>query len=111
MKAAFTKQDFNQDFNHSEKVKNDFLALGFTNTKVDVCLTNGCSIYVKLDVQVLNENKLYASMFVWENETDIVVRISDHNSGLDRCGGVSGNNMTMGAFLKLIETGAIESKN
>lgn len=108
---AFQKQEFNQRFNHAEKIQNDFLNLGFSKVKVDVCLTNGCSIYVKLDVEVLNANKLYASMFVWENETDVVVRISDHNSGLERSGGVSGNNMTMNAFLKLIETGAIASKN
>jgi len=89
-----------------------FNEMGFTNVKVVTCLTNGLSHYVSLNVDVLNEGKCYADMFIYDGKTNITVRISDHKSGLEKnCDGVCGNKMTMFAFKKLISTQAINNIN
>jgi len=86
--------------------------MGFSNIKIQTSLTNGLSQYITLTVNVLNEGKTYADMFVNNGKTTIKIRISDHDSGLEKnCNGVSGNTMTMYAFKRLIETGAIEGNN
>jgi len=112
MTTQFEKQEFNKEYNHKDSVINMFNEIGYTNIQVDSCLTNGLSCYVHLTVDVLNENKCWSDMIVYDNKADITIRISDHSSGLERnCGGVSGNKMTINAFKKLIETGAIKSYN
>ena len=112
MKATFEKKEFNSNFDHTTSIINMMNEMGYSSVKVETCLTNGLSHYVTLNVEVLNENKCYSDMFVFENKTFIVIRISDHSSNLEKiCGGVNGNKMTMTAFKKLIETGAIKSNN
>jgi hypothetical protein len=112
IKSTFKKTEFNNDFDHTTPIIVMMNKMGYTNVKVDTCLTNGLSHYVKLNVEVLNEGKCYADMFVFNNKTDITIRISDHSSGLEKnCNGVCGNKMTMFAFKNLIEKGAIKSNN
>ena len=112
MKATFEKTTYNENFDHQSEVKKIFSEMGYTNFKIETSLTNGCSHYISLNVEVLNEGKCYADMFVYENKTSIQVRISDHFSGLEKnCGGVCGNKMTLNAFKKLIQTGAIAKSN
>ena len=105
----FTKQEFNEDFDHQSAVKKLFADMGFSDLEINTSTTNGLSHYVKVfDFKVINEDKLYADMFVWEGHTDITVRISDHESNLDTiCKGVSRNKMNLTAFKELINTGAI----
>ena len=112
MKATFTKQNFNENFNHSESITSMFNEMGYSQVKVETCLTNGLSHYVRSNVDVINEGKCYYEMFTYEGKASIKVRISDHASGLERnCKGVSGNTMTLSAFKHLIEQGAIKSNN
>lgn len=108
--ANFEKVEFDRNFDYESQIKNEFLALGFKNTDVQTSFTNGLSHYVYVVANVGIEGKLPMSVFVWENGTvRIIVRISDHNSGLENNSrGVSGNTMTMDVFKKLIEVGAIK---
>jgi hypothetical protein len=112
MKSGFKKQEFNSEFDHQESIVEMFNKMGFSNVRVQTSLTNGLSHYVSLTVDVLNEGKTYHEMFVMDNKTNITIRISDHKSGLEKhCGGVCGNKMTLEAFKRLIETGAIKGSN
>jgi predicted sulfurtransferase len=112
MKTTFEKTEFSAEFDHKTPIVEMMNEMGYTNVNVETCLTNGLSHYVKLNVEVLNEGKCYADMFVFDGRTSITIRISDHKSGLERnCGGVCGNKMTMFAFKRLISEGAIKQSN
>jgi hypothetical protein len=112
MKAKFEKEEFNTDFDHSSSIISMMNKMGYNNVKVETSLTNGLSHYVKLTVEVLNEGKCWADMYVDNGKADITIRISNHVSGLEKnCGGVCGNKMTMYAFKMLIQTGAIKANN
>ena len=58
--------------------------MGYSNVNVETCLTNGLSHYVRLNVEVLNEGKCFANMFIYNGKTEITIRISDHASGLEK---------------------------
>lgn len=112
MRSSFQKNIYNENFDHQTEVKKTFTEMGFTDFSVETSLTNGRSHYISLQVDVLSEGKCYAEMYVENGKAYITVRISDHASGLEKnCGGVCGNKMTLAAFKKLIETGAIKSRN
>lgn len=112
MKTTFEKQAFNTEYDHTTPIVVMMNKMGYTNVKVETCLTNGLSHYVRLNVEVLNEGKCWADMFICDGRADITIRISDHVSGLEKnCGGVCGNKMSMFAFEKLINTGAIKATN
>lgn len=112
MKTTFEKTEFNAEFDHTTPVVAMMNEMGYSNVKVETCLTNGMSHYVRLNVEVLNEGKCWNDMFIYDGKTDITIRISDHVSGLEKnCGGVCGNKMSMFAFEKLIATGAIKATN
>ena len=110
MESTFEKQNFNeQAINEADYVKM-FAELGFEAKKVEISFTNGCSAYITLNVNVLNEGKMWADTFVYEGKATIQVRVSDHASNLERiCGGVSGNKMSMVVFKTLIENKVIEN--
>ena len=112
MKAQFEKTQFNNDFDHQAEIVETFKSLGFEDIKIETSMTNGVSHYITINnLKVLNEEKLYSEMVVFEGETFINVRISDHTSNLDTiCNGVSGNQMNLNAFKNLIRKGAICSK-
>jgi len=108
MKSKFQKAEYNSNYDHTTPVVKMFNKMGYSNVKVSTCLTNGLSHYVKLTVAVLNEGKTYAEMFLYNGITDIEVRVSDHLSGLEKnCRGVCRNKMSLQAFEKLRNTGAI----
>jgi hypothetical protein len=112
MKTTFEKTVFSSEYDHTTPVVAMMNEMGYTNVKVETCLTNGLSHYVILNVEVLNEGNCWRDMFVYGGKTDITIRISDHVSGLEKnCGGVCGNKMSMFAFKKLIATGAIKATN
>lgn len=107
---GFIKNNFSEDFIKEEesKISKIFSDLGFNKIDIETCFTNGKSHYVRLSAKVLDAGKLYMDMWSYDNETSVKVRISDHSSGLERnSGGVEGNTMTLNAFKKLIQTGAI----
>lgn len=109
MKATFNKQNFNESAVSKEDYIVKFNSLGFNPTKVEICLTNGFSAYISLNVEVLNENKMYADVFVYEGKASIQVRVSDHTSNLEKiCGGVSGNKISFNAFKSLVENKVIK---
>lgn len=108
--TTFTKQEANTDFDHQAGVKKIFSDLGYSNIKIETSLANGISHYIRFEVLILNENKLFHDMDVWGDWTDIEVRISDHSSNLSKFGN-SKNKMTMECLLKLRETGAISLNN
>lgn len=111
-KKTFKKSKFNPEYDHTTPVIEMMNKMGYSNVAVETCLTNGLSHYVRLTVEVLNEGSCWADMCVYDGKTDITIRISDHLSGLEKnCGGICGNTMTMLAFKKLIETGAIKATN
>ena len=112
MKNTFKKREANQAFDHQSKIVELFAQMGFNDIEIKTSTTNGISHYVNVyDFTVVNENRLYAEMFVFEGKTDITVRISDHQSNLDTvCNGVSGNKMNLTAFKNLIKNGAITPK-
>ena len=85
-----------------------FKSLGFDVKSVQISYANGCSAYISLSVKVINENKMYADVFVYNGLSDITVRISEHQSNLERlCGGVAGNRLSYIAFLSLVENKVI----
>ena len=110
MKSTFEKQNFNeQAINEADYVKM-FAELGFEAEKVEISFTNGCSAYVTLNVNVLNEGKMYAETFVYEGKATIKVRLSDHASGLEKnCGGVCKNQFSFAAFKHLVYNNIIAS--
>ena len=110
MKTTFEKQKFNKKAISENYYIEMFAALGFEAKRVEISFTNGCSAYVTLNVNVLNEDKMFTETFVYEGEAIIQVRVSDHDSNLEKiCGGVSGNKMSMAAFKELIENNVIEN--
>ena len=112
MKTTFEKTQYNTEFDHTTPIVVMMNKLGYSNVRVETCLTNGLSHYVRLNVEVLNSGKCWSDMFIFENTTDITIRISNHTSGLEKyCNGVSGNKMSMTAFKELIADGAIKSTN
>ena len=112
MKTTFEKQEFNSEFENNSKYIAMFNELGFNPTKVEVCYTNGCSAYVSLNINVLNEGKMWAETFVFEGKALITVRVSDHQSNLERiCGGVSGNKMSFNSFKHLVRNNVISCNN
>ena len=85
-----------------------FKSLGFDVKSVQISYANGCSAYVSLSVKVINENKMYSDVFVYNGQSDITVRISEHQSNLESiCGGVAGNRLSYVAFLSLVENKVI----
>ena len=110
MKATFEKQKFNERVINKAYFVEMFAELGFEAKRVEISFTNGCSAYITLNVNVLNEGKMWPEVFVYEGQAIIQVRVSDHESNLERiCGGVSGNKMSMAAFKELIENNVIEN--
>jgi hypothetical protein len=108
MKATFNKQNFNETAVSKQDYIDKFNALGFSPTKVEICFTNGCSAYISINVNVLNENEMYADVFVYEGKASLQVRVSDHISNLEKiCGGVSGNKMSFNAFKSLVSNKVI----
>jgi hypothetical protein len=108
MKATFTKLEFNTEVIKEETYVTMFEKMGFSPSRVEICFTNGCSVYVSLNVKVLKEGQMYADVFVYDGVASIKVRISDHDSNLERiCGGVSGNKMSFMAFSHLVENNVI----
>ncbi len=106
--TTFTKGEANQDFDHQAQVEAIFAGLGFNDVKVNSCFTNGASHYVRVELKVVDPMKVYSEMFVFEGLTWAKVRLSDHRSNLDKiCGGVSGNDMNLSSFKRLIDTGAV----
>lgn len=88
-----------------------FEDLGFNIRSVQISYANGCSAYISLTVNVLDEKKMYADVFVYNGQADITVRISEHQSNLERiCGGVAGNRLSYVAFLSLVENKIITNK-
>lgn len=108
MKSTFEKQKFNAAVINKEDYVKQFATLGFEAKKVEICLTNGCSAYITLDVKVLNENKMYAECFVFEGKSRITIRVSNHESNLEKiCCGVSGNRLSFQAFKTLVDRNII----
>ena len=108
MKATFEKQSFNENIDYRADYIEMFNKMGFTPSNVKICFTNGLSAYITLNVNVLNENKMYAETFVYNGLATITVRVSDHVSGLEKnCGGVCGNQLSLSAFKHLVENSII----
>jgi len=108
MKTQFKKIQFNEKFDNKEKYINMFSDLGFETKKIVISFVNGISAYITLNVKVLNENKMYADVFVYNKIATITIRISDHISNLEKiCGGVSGNKMSFNAFKDLLKNEVI----
>jgi hypothetical protein len=109
MRTAFKKQNFNQAVISEETYVKMFADLGFTAKKITISFTNGCSVYINLDVDVLKLGQMYADTFVYEGKAIIKVRVSDHVSNLEKiCGGVSGNNLSFAAFKYLVDNNVIK---
>lgn len=110
--ATFDKKEFNPNYDHTTTIVEMMNKMGYTNVRVETCLTNGLSHYVRLNVEILNPGKLFYGMDTYEGRVSITIRISNHWSNLElHCGGVSGNKMTMHAFQTLIEKGGIQKYN
>ena len=108
MKATFEKQSFNENIDYKADYIEMFNKMGFNPSNVQVCLTNGLSAYITLNVKVLNENKMYAETFVYNGIATITVRVSDHASGLEKnCGGVCNNQLSFNAFKHLVDNSII----
>lgn len=101
---AFIKNNIKESSKDKYFYIEKFKSLGFEVKSVQISYANGCSAYISLSVKVINENKMYADVFVYNGQADITVRISDHQSNLERiCGGVAGNRLSYIAFISLVE--------
>lgn len=106
--SNFKKAEFNTEFDTTNEISQMFTSLGFTPSRVEISYTNGRSAYISLNVNVLNENKMWADVFVYEGKASITVRVSDHSSNLETiCGGVAGNKMSFVAFKTLVDNNII----
>ena len=111
MKATFEKQKFNKKAISSDDYRIMFNQLGFNPSRIEICYTNGLSIYATINVNVLNESEMYADCFVYDGKATLKVRISDHFSNLERiCGGVSGNTLSLNAFKYLVNNNTINQQ-
>ena len=110
MKETFKKQQINEKaINESYYVKL-FAEYGFEAKRVEISFKNGCSAYIRLNVNVLNENKMPGTVFVYEGKAMLTVRISDHSSNIERvCGGSCGDKISFTAFKKLALNNVIEN--
>ena len=110
MKATFEKQNFNEQAINKAYYVEMFAELGFEAQRVEISFKNGCSVYITLYVNVLDEGKMWPEVFIYEGQAIIQVRVSDHSSNLERiCGGICRNKMSMAAFKDLIENNVIEN--
>ena len=109
---TFEKQSFNEQVVTEDTYIQKFTDLGFIPYSTDLCFTNGASFYATISVVVANEGKMYGENFTYDGKCTLKVRISDHQSNLERiCGGVSGNNLSFDAFVSLVNNGAILPNN
>lgn len=109
MKTTFEKQTFNQEAVTESDFVTMFNEMGFNPSKIEICFTNGCSAYITVNVKVLNTDKMYADVFIYDNVATLTVRVSDHDSNLEKiCGGVSGNKLSIVAFTQLVKNNVIE---
>jgi hypothetical protein len=110
---GFVKTEFSESFNHEEKISQKFREMGYNNFKIKTVLTNGCSHYVSLCVNVANDKKLPFDSFTFDGKIVLSVRISDHDSNLEKFGGWEGgsNKCSLLFFYNLREKGAIELNN
>jgi hypothetical protein len=106
MKYTFEKNKFNTNINNDdEKI---YIDLGFNPLKIDVCYKNGKTTYTTIKVKVLNEKKMYAENYIFNNECILKIRRSDHFSNLEKiCSGVSGNLISFECFKNLIDNKVI----
>ena len=108
MKSTFEKQEVNVNMFNEEYFSQKITSLGFECDNIQISYTNGASAYISVNVKVLNENKMYADVFVMNGQARLQVRISDHKSNLELiCGGVAGNKVSFEAFKQLVENGVI----
>lgn len=107
---TFTSQKFNENLITKESYISMFEEFGFTPSKVEISFVNGCSAYITLNVNVINENKMYAETFVFDGKATITVRVSDHVSGLEKnCGGICGNRFSLVVFRELVKNNIISA--
>ena len=105
---TFIKRTYNESTVSEDRYVAMFKDLGFTAKKVVISFTNGCSAYITIDVNVLNEGKMPMDIFVYEGIAQLKVRVSDHNSNLETiCGGCVGDKVSMTLFRKLAENNVI----
>lgn len=108
MENTFKKREYNRDVIDRTSYIDMFKNIGFIPKKVDLCFTNGLSAYISLEVNVINEDKMWADVFILDGVASIQVRVSDHDSNLEKiCGGVCGNKMSLEAFNVLVENNVI----
>lgn len=99
---TFEKNEISENFYNESYYKNIFTKLGFEPSSITISYANGASAYVSLSAQVLNEGKMYADMFTYNGLVTLQVRVSDHESNLERlCGGVDGNRLSFEAFKRI----------
>lgn len=103
MKSTFTANPGNPYFDHHVEIKETFEKLGFNKLNIQTSLTNGISHYVSVDLEVLDEGKMPMDIFVFEGVSFVQVRVSDHDSNLERFGGVAGNKISFQMLKKLLE--------
>jgi hypothetical protein len=103
--------------NTKKRIKNEFTEKGFNDVSVSVSTTNGESIYVNINLKVVDEQKLFKGMKPCEwGYVRVQIRMSDHFSGLEKnCGGYHVDQftakMTLPIFESLIQSGAVQTNN
>jgi len=103
--------------NTKKRIKNEFAEKGFNDVSVSVSTTNGESIYVNINLKVVDEQKLFKGMKPCEwGYVRVQIRMSDHLSGLEKnCGGFHVDQfsakMTLPMFEALIQSGAVQTGN
>jgi hypothetical protein len=103
--------------NTKKRIKKQFAEKGFNDIGVSVSTTNGESIYVNIILAVIDAKKLFKGMQPCEwGFVRIQIRISDHESGLEKnCGGFNVDQfsakMTLPIFERLIQSGAVQVSN
>lgn len=109
---TFTAQKFNESAVSKRDYVLKFAKLGFVISESDVTIsfTNGCSAYISMAVNVINEGKMPADAFVMDGISYFKVRVSDHSSNLERiCGGFCSNTMSFSLFMDLVSSNVIKS--
>ena len=108
MKTKFEKQNFSDAALDTDRYIKMFADLGFKAGNIEISLTNGCSAYINIFAEVINEGSMHNCCFIYDGKCCLQVRVSDHSSNLETiCGGAVGNKISFEMFEKLAINGVI----
>ena len=81
---SFQKQKLNENFLNEDYYTEMFNKLGFKPSSVSISNTNGCSAYISLNINVIDEGEMYGEVFVFEGKASIKVALYNNPGSMSK---------------------------